>query len=89
MQGSGGSVLSVTISIALFLLAAANPAYSQDIYAGVLVESKARTPNISTEELQGILKNHSATVVDVRTFAEYALSHIPGAVNVVGKSGST
>ena len=89
MQGSGGSVLSVTISIALFLLATANPAYSQDIYAGVLVESKARTPNISTEELQRILKNHSATVVDVRTFAEYALSHIPGAVNVAGKSGST
>ena len=33
--------------------------------------------------------DHSATIVDVRTFAEYALGHIPGAVNVVGKSGST
>ncbi len=89
MRGNTGCVTSVAISIAFFLLVAAEPVYSQDIYDGVLVETNVRTPNISTEELQGILKDHAATVVDVRTFAEYALSHIPGAVNVAGKSGST
>ncbi len=79
----------ITISIGSFFLVSAGPAHTQDIYDGVLLESGAATPNISTEELQGVLMEHSATIVDVRTFAEYALSHIPGAVTVVGKSVST
>jgi len=46
-----------------------------------------RTREISTEELQTILSNRSATVLDARPSAEYAISHIPGAVNVAPKPG--
>ena len=76
-------------SIYLFLMLAASTAIAQDINDGVLVESGQDTPNISTSDLQTILTEKSATVVDVRTYAEYAISHIPGVVNVTGKEGST
>ena len=79
----------IALSIGSLFLVSAGPVHTQDIYDGVLLESGAATPNISTAELQSVLMDHSATIVDVRTFAEYALGHIPGAVNVVGKSGST
>jgi rhodanese-related sulfurtransferase len=46
-----------------------------------------KTREVSTEELQTILSSRSATVLDARPFAEYAISHIPGAVNVAPKPG--
>ena len=45
------------------------------------------TREVSTEELQTILSRRSATVLDARPAAEYAISHIPGAVNVAPKPG--
>ena len=46
-----------------------------------------QTREISTEELQTILANRSATVLDARPSLEFAISHIPGAVNVAPKPG--
>ena len=45
------------------------------------------TREISTEELARILVEKSATVLDTRPSREYAISHIPGAVNVAPKPG--
>ena len=45
------------------------------------------TTEISTAELTRILAARSATVLDARPFAEYAVSHIPGALSVPGKPG--
>jgi rhodanese-related sulfurtransferase len=45
------------------------------------------TAELSTSELQAILKNGSGLVFDARPFAEYAVSHVPGAINVPGKPG--
>ena len=45
------------------------------------------TREISTDELQTILSNRSATVLDARPSREYGISHIPGAVNVAPKPG--
>lgn len=45
------------------------------------------TAEIQTEELEQILADRSATVIDARPYREYALSHIPGAVNVAPKPG--
>ena len=45
------------------------------------------TTEISTAELTRILAARSATVLDARPFAEYAMSHIPGALNVAPKPG--
>jgi len=66
--------------LAIALLAA-------DIYGATLADPAARTPEISTQELREILATKSATVLDARPRAEYAVSHIPGAVNVAAKEG--
>ncbi len=50
-------------------------------------ETGAKTPDVSTEDVLRALRDHSATVFDVRPFNEFAMSHIPGAVNVAAKPG--
>jgi rhodanese-related sulfurtransferase len=45
------------------------------------------TPEVSTDELTKLLSNGGATVLDARPYREYAVSHIPGAVNVAPKPG--
>jgi rhodanese-related sulfurtransferase len=57
------------------------------IQRATLLEPDQKTPEISTEELRTILATKSATVFDARPFNEYAVSHIPGAVNVSAKPG--
>jgi rhodanese-related sulfurtransferase len=52
-----------------------------NIFKAVLIESGQKTPNISTEEMQKILAEKSATVFDSRRSAEYAFSHLPGVLN--------
>jgi rhodanese-related sulfurtransferase len=51
------------------------------------MESSQKTLEVSTNELRKILAEKSATVFDARPFMEYAMSHIPGAVNVSEKPG--
>ena len=58
-----------------------------NIFQATLAESNQKTPEISTEELRKILSEKSATVFDARPFKEYAVSHIPGVVNVAAKPG--
>ena len=53
-----------------------------------LMESDQPTAEISTEELLTILEEQSATVFDARSSKEFAISHIPGAVNVAMKPGA-
>ena len=55
------------------------------IYETTLMESDQKTLEVSTNELRKILAEKSATVFDARPFMEYAMSHIPGAVNVSEK----
>jgi rhodanese-related sulfurtransferase len=57
------------------------------IYETTLMESGQKTLEVSTNELRKILAEKSATVFDARPFMEYAMSHIPGAVNVSEKPG--
>ena len=44
-------------------------------------------PEVSTEELEQILEDHSAVVLDTRPHLEWSVSHIPGALNVAPKPG--
>ena len=60
-----------------------------NVYEAVLLEEDQKTLNISTEELRTILADKTTTVFDVRPFQEYAIDHIPGAVNVAQKPGTT
>ena len=50
-------------------------------------QTKDSTREISTEELERILVDKTATVLDARPYREYAISHIPGAINVAPKAG--
>ena len=56
-----------------------------DIFTATLAERGAKTAEVSTQELREILANRTATVFDSRPRAEYAASHIPGALNVSAK----
>ena len=74
----------------LMLAACPLPADAQaagNVHQATLMESDQKTKEVSTEELRGILAEKSATVFDARPFKEYAISHIPGAVNVSAKPG--
>ena len=62
-------------------------AESPVVYEATLMESGQKTPEVSTNELRKILAEKSATVFDARPLMEYAVSHIPGAVNVSAKPG--
>jgi rhodanese-related sulfurtransferase len=57
------------------------------IFQGTLMEANQKTVEVSTDELRQILKDGSATVFDSRPHMEYAVSHIPGALNVAAKPG--
>jgi rhodanese-related sulfurtransferase len=60
-----------------------------NIHSATLGETNPKTPEISTEELRHILADKSAIVFDVRPLLEFSISHIPGAVNVTQKPGTS
>lgn len=66
---------------------AADAQSAANIHQATLMESDQKTTEVSTEELRSLLAEKSATVFDARPFKEYAISHIPGAVNVAAKPG--
>ena len=50
-------------------------------------EINPKTPEISTDELKSILAEGKALILDTRSHLEWAISHIPGALNVAPKPG--
>jgi rhodanese-related sulfurtransferase len=79
-----------TILWALVLFGSVAAAHGQtpgSIFQATLGESGQRTAEVSTEQLRGILADKSAVVLDTRPFREFAISHIPRAVNVAAKPG--
>lgn len=57
------------------------------VFQATLGESGQRSAEVSTEQLKSILADKSAVVLDARPFREFAISHIPGALNVAAKPG--
>ncbi len=57
------------------------------IFGATLAESGQKTAEVSTDELRQILTDGRVTVFDARPFKEFAIGHIPGAVNVAPKPG--
>jgi rhodanese-related sulfurtransferase len=68
-------------------LLAATPAVAQSIFDATLGEANQKTPEVSTHELRQILKDNTAVVLDARPPMEFAVSHIPGALNVAPQPG--
>jgi rhodanese-related sulfurtransferase len=73
--------------VPILVLAAAGTQTVPTIFDAVLGEAGQPTAEVSTDELRHILAEKSALVLDARPFREYAISHIPGAVNVAPKPG--
>lgn len=76
-----------TIIVFFVSVAAALGQSPGNIFQATLGESGQRTAEISTDQLRGILADKSAVVLDARPFREFAISHIPGALNVAAKAG--
>ena len=74
-------------TIVLFGCFAAHAQSPANVFQATLGESGQRTAEVSTEQLRGILNDRSAVVLDARPFREFAISHIPGALNVAAKPG--
>lgn len=60
-----------------------------NVHTATLLEGGQKTSEISTEELRSILANGTAVVFDARPHKEFAISHIPGSVNVAPKPGTS
>ena len=79
--------LGRSMLVPILILAAAATQAAPTIFDAVLGEAGQSTAEVSTDELRRILAERSALVLDARPFREYAVSHIPGAVNVAPKPG--
>lgn len=59
----------------------------RSVFEATVLEPGQKIADVSTEQLKRILNNGSAVLVDSRPPEEFALSHIPGALNVAPKRG--
>lgn len=59
------------------------------VTAATLEEPDVATPNISTEEMERIIASGTAVVLDARPRLEWAVSHIPTALNVGATIGTS
>jgi rhodanese-related sulfurtransferase len=78
----GPVAVAVALAATIALVAPARAQVDQTVFQVTLGEQGQLTPEISTEELQQILASGSEPVLDVRSALEYAIAHIPGAVNI-------
>jgi len=83
IRAASFAVLVILGSLVVTWHATAQPGLS--VFQGTLLEPNQRATEISTEELRKILADQSSLVLDARPFMEYAVSHIPGALNVSAK----
>lgn len=89
----------MVVTAATWLILQAADAQAQTAIAGtqekvvqiarqaVFANPGSSVPEVSTEELELILKDQSAFVLDVRPPLEWSISHIPGSLNVAPKPG--
>lgn len=76
--------LYLAISAALLVVTGAS---AQSVFDSIVPEAAPKTQDISTNDLRRILRDGSATLFDSRPPREFAISHIPGAVNVAPRPG--
>jgi rhodanese-related sulfurtransferase len=83
-----GAALCSAVLAALVLAStsATHAAPGSTVLGGVLDDGHAAA-EVSTAELIAALKDPATVVLDARAPEEYAVSHIPGALNVPGKPG--
>lgn len=75
-----------SLPAALVMVLGAPPLVAQTVFDATLGETES-APEVSTAEMREVVASGSALVLDVRPHAEWAVSHIPGALNVAPKPG--
>lgn len=73
--------------LVLGILVAAATASAQSVFDATLAEADQKAPEISTTALRQILAENKAVLLDARPRREYAISHIPGSLNVAPRPG--
>lgn len=73
--------------IAISALLGGAPATGQSAFDAALAEPDQKTADVSTSELRRIIEERAAVLLDARPPLEYAISHIPGALNVAPQPG--
>lgn len=77
-----GWPLTCLVSLSLAILAPSLAGQSQPAIADAIIgEPNPLSPEISTAQLQQVLKEGKTPVLDVRSAQEYAIAHIPGSIN--------
>lgn len=74
-------------AVAAGILVATTPASSQNVFDTTSGEANQKTGEVSTQELKHIIKSGGAVLFDARSPMEFAVSHIPGALNVAPQPG--
>lgn len=77
-------LLAASAAVALL---AATSAVAQTVFDTTMGEADQKTAEVSTAELKRIIGSGSAVLLDSRPPMEYAVSHIPGALNVAPQPG--
>ena len=73
--------------VAFSVLVSATPVISQTVFDAAVAEPNQKTADVSTNELRQIINAGNAALLDARPPLEYAVSHIPGALNVAPQPG--
>jgi rhodanese-related sulfurtransferase len=76
---------AVFLGLSLALVPCRSQAQTTPIAQAIVGEANPITPEVSTAELERILADASAPVLDVRSAQEYAIAHIPGSKNFYEK----
>lgn len=83
------------LGVVLVVLPAAGAAWaktggssSPNVFDGTLKERDG-APELSTAEFRSALQDPKVWIFDARPYAEFAVSHVPGARSVAGKPGTT
>lgn len=74
----------IAVTAALLI---SSPAATQSVFDAIVGETNQSTAEVSTAELRKIINTGSAVILDARPPTEYAISHIPGALNVAPRPG--
>lgn len=78
---------SAVVILVCSLFLAAVPANGQTVLDASLSEIGEKTHDISTNELRKIIETDAGVILDARPPTEFAVSHIPGALNVAPQPG--
>jgi len=88
MRTNRAASFLMSVTLGFIVVASLTMAQSgTSILQGTLLEPNQKTLEVSTEELRKILADRQSLVLDARPFMEYAVSHIPGTLNVSAKPG--